>query len=174
MTPRIDSKDDDCNAICGLGPRHDRALPRFIQFLQLTDNQQVGLHYIVSLTNESYGSATSISRIKDSLNTGWKGIKNNDEWTPPVRINNPTTDTGMRKANATFVILGNASWTVLASSLTVHLARNSDLNGVVTSIKQMEDRFNKRYHYPYVLLNEEPFDQKFKEYVSLLPFTIID
>lgn len=42
-------------------------------------------------------------------------------------------------------------------------ARNGDLNGVVTSIKQMEDRFNKKFQYPYVFLNEEPFDEGFKK-----------
>lgn len=26
-----------------------------------------------------------------------------------------------------------------------------------------EDRFNKKYKYPYVFLNEEPFSQEFKE-----------
>ena len=165
MNTRTDSKDDDRYAICGPRPRHDRALAPFHLFLELDGIRQVGLHYIVSLTNESYGSATSISRIKDTLNTGWKGVKNNDEWTPPAQINNPTTDTGIRKANATFVILGKAHQTTQLSLLTATLARNSDLNGVITSIKQMEDRFNKKYHYPYVLLNEEPFTQKFKEYV---------
>lgn len=47
------------------------------------------------------------------------------------------------------------------------LARNGDLPGVVKSIKQMEDRFNKRFHYPYVFLNEEAFSDKFKECVTL-------
>ena len=42
-------------------------------------------------------------------------------------------------------------------------ARNGDLNGVVTSVKQMEDRFNKKFQYPYVFLNEEPFDEGFKK-----------
>ena len=55
------------------------------------------------------------------------------------------------RANATFVIL----------------ARNSDLAGTVRSIREIEDRFNRRYRYPYVFLNDEPFDDKFKEYVPV-------
>jgi alpha 1,2-mannosyltransferase len=47
------------------------------------------------------------------------------------------------------------------------LARNGDLPGVVKSMKQMEDRFNKRFRYPYVFLNEEPFTDQFKECVTL-------
>ena len=43
-------------------------------------------------------------------------------------------------------------------------ARNTDLNGVVTSMKQMEDRFNKKFQYPYVFLNDQPFNDAFKKY----------
>ena len=28
-----------------------------------------------------------------------------------------------------------------------------------------EDRFNKKYNYPYVFLNEEPFSEQFKQCV---------
>jgi alpha 1,2-mannosyltransferase len=45
------------------------------------------------------------------------------------------------------------------------LARNGDLPGVVKSLKQMEDRFNKRFRYPYVFVNEEAFTDQFKECV---------
>lgn len=51
-----------------------------------------------------------------------------------------------RRANATFVIL----------------ARNTDLQGVIGSIREIEDRFNRQYNYPYVLLNEEEFTEDFK------------
>jgi alpha 1,2-mannosyltransferase len=53
-----------------------------------------------------------------------------------------------------------------ANASIVILARNSDLTGVMKSIKQMEDRFNKRFRYPYVLLNEEQFTDQFKECVA--------
>lgn len=52
------------------------------------------------------------------------------------------------RANATFVIL----------------ARNSDLDGVIQSVRSVEDRFNHKYRYPYVFLNEEPFDDQFVRY----------
>ena len=77
----------------------------------------------------------------------------------------PVNGSNSRKANATFVLL----------------ARNSDLPGVMSSMKQMgeqlrlflpvayrsltsttEDRFNKKYNYPYVFLNEQPFTEEFK------------
>jgi alpha 1,2-mannosyltransferase len=46
------------------------------------------------------------------------------------------------------------------------LARNSDLDGLRNAMRNMEDRFNKNYHYPWVFLNDEPFDEKFKEYTT--------
>jgi alpha 1,2-mannosyltransferase len=55
-----------------------------------------------------------------------------------------------------------------ANATIVMLARNGDIQGAVKSMKQMEDRFNKRFRYPYVFLNEEPFSDQFKEYVTLV------
>ncbi|KAE9397173.1 glycosyl transferase [Gymnopus androsaceus JB14] len=50
-----------------------------------------------------------------------------------------------RKANATFLTL----------------ARNSDLEGVIHSMKQVEGRFNKDRHYPWTFLNDQPFTEEF-------------
>lgn len=47
------------------------------------------------------------------------------------------------------------------------LARNSDLKGVIQSMREVEDRFNSKFNYPWVLLNEEPFTPEFKK--SVLP-----
>ena len=51
------------------------------------------------------------------------------------------------RANATFVML----------------ARNSDIDDAVRSIRAIEDRFNTRHGYPYVFLNEVPFTEDFKK-----------
>jgi alpha 1,2-mannosyltransferase len=56
-----------------------------------------------------------------------------------------------RRANATFVIL----------------ARNSDLEGALLSVRALEDRFNRRFGYPYVFLNEEEFSDHFKRWVLI-------
>lgn len=47
-------------------------------------------------------------------------------------------------------------------------ARNSDLWSFADSMKQMEDRFNWWANYDYVFLNEEPFDDAFKEHTQRL------
>ena len=106
---------------------------------------QLGLHFILSISHEGYGNATSLGRIKSSL-TGQldpsREVPDEYRWSaatpPPIST---------RKANATIVML----------------ARNSDLKGIMKSMKQMEDRFNKQFQYPYTFLNEEPFSGQFKE-----------
>ncbi|KAF7355951.1 Glycosyltransferase family 15 protein [Mycena venus] len=55
-----------------------------------------------------------------------------------------------------------------ASAVIVILARNRDLRGVVSSITQFEAKFNHKFGYPYVFLNEVPFTEEFKKEVSAL------
>ncbi|TFK78397.1 glycosyltransferase family 15 protein, partial [Polyporus arcularius HHB13444] len=46
------------------------------------------------------------------------------------------------------------------------LARNSDVDNAVRSARRLEDRFNKKFGYPWLFLNEEPFSEEFKTRVS--------
>ncbi|KAJ1977841.1 hypothetical protein H4R33_006128 [Dimargaris cristalligena] len=48
----------------------------------------------------------------------------------------------------------------------VSVTRNQDLHELRGAIRQMEDRFNHRYHYPYVFLSDEPFTDEFKETIG--------
>ncbi len=100
------------------------------------------------MSHEAYGSATSISRL---LNNNKAPHALHD--VVPEQYHSPEPPFVLdRRANATIVML----------------ARNGDIQGVIKSIKQMEDRFNKRFRYPYVFLNEQPFSDVFIEYVTLL------
>jgi alpha 1,2-mannosyltransferase len=38
----------------------------------------------------------------------------------------------------------------------------SDIRGAVQSVRELEDRFNHRYHYPWIFLNDKPFSDEFK------------
>ncbi|TBU40000.1 glycosyltransferase family 15 protein [Dichomitus squalens] len=46
------------------------------------------------------------------------------------------------------------------------LVRNSELEGALRSVTQLEDRFNHLFGYPWVFLNEVPFTDEFKEKMS--------
>jgi alpha 1,2-mannosyltransferase len=55
-------------------------------------------------------------------------------------------------ANATFIIL----------------ARNSEKDGLIQSITQLEKMFNSKYHYPYVVLNDDHFTEEFMNTINNL------
>ena len=50
----------------------------------------------------------------------------------------------------------------------VTLARNSDIWEISKSIRQVEDRFNHRYNYDWVFLNDKEFDDEFKRVTTNL------
>ena len=50
-----------------------------------------------------------------------------------------------------------------ANAAFVVLARNSELEGVIQSLKSIERHFNRWYHYPYVFLNDGEFNATFKD-----------
>lgn len=56
---------------------------------------------------------------------------------------------GTRRANATLLML----------------ARNNELEKAMQSVRELEEKFNRQFGYPWVFLNNMPFSQEFKEYV---------
>ncbi|KAJ5832792.1 glycolipid 2-alpha-mannosyltransferase [Penicillium riverlandense] len=50
----------------------------------------------------------------------------------------------------------------------VTLARNGDLWDLISSIRSVEDRFNRNYHYDWVFLNDVDFDDEFKKLTTAL------
>ncbi|AET40111.1 alpha-1,2-mannosyltransferase KTR1 Ecym_5352 [Eremothecium cymbalariae DBVPG len=60
-----------------------------------------------------------------------------------------------------------ASWNKEKAAF-VTLARNSDLYSLLPSILSVEDRFNHRFHYDWVFLNDEPFSDEFKRVTSAM------
>jgi alpha 1,2-mannosyltransferase len=84
---------------------------------------------------------------------------------------------GERATSARF--LRNAAWGLqwslpsVAKSQKVRatfvvLARNTNIWGIANSIQQAEDRFNKRYNYDWVFLNDEDFTDEFKNVTTSL------
>ncbi|CRG89975.1 hypothetical protein PISL3812_07015 [Talaromyces islandicus] len=50
-----------------------------------------------------------------------------------------------------------------ANAAIISLVRNSELDGMLASMRQFESSFNARYSYPWVFFNNEPFSDEFKE-----------
>ncbi|KAJ2552999.1 hypothetical protein EV175_003100 [Coemansia sp. RSA 1933] len=53
-----------------------------------------------------------------------------------------------------------------ANAAFVVLVRNRELDAFLRTLRQLEERFNHRYHYPYVFLNDKPFTQRFMRTVA--------
>jgi hypothetical protein len=123
------------------------------------------LHFILTFSNETYGQATSFDSIKSHVYGGAvdEDIPGNELLLDHDAATEYTSPAGSSPSSTTYIADNGER----ASAAFVVLARNSDIKGIVPSIKQMEDRFNKKYKYPYVFLNDKEFDEKFKKYVSL-------
>ncbi|KAI5846036.1 nucleotide-diphospho-sugar transferase [Tricharina praecox] len=55
-----------------------------------------------------------------------------------------------------------------ANATFVTLARNNDIWEIAKSIRMVEDRFNRKFHYDWVFLNDQPFDDDFKKVTTAL------
>ncbi|KAL7318131.1 hypothetical protein PS15m_004392 [Mucor circinelloides] len=50
----------------------------------------------------------------------------------------------------------------------VVLVRNSELDGIASTMLQLEKTFNSKFNYPYVFLNDDEFTEEFKQSTSVL------
>lgn len=62
------------------------------------------------------------------------------------------TDTSLPRVKAAFVVL----------------ARNSELYALRSSMRYLEERFNHKYNYPWIFLNEQPFTEEFKNLTAMM------
>lgn len=134
--------------------------------LQLITQSQVAIHYLLTFAHENYGRITSLDNIKHHLQFP-------DSHTDPPLANSSSLRATTSSPPSTGVIPTDPSSSspslptdTRANATFVFLCRNKDLNGVVTSVQQMEDRFNRKFGYPWVFLNDEPFTDEFKRYAA--------
>ncbi|EPQ52981.1 glycosyl transferase, partial [Gloeophyllum trabeum ATCC 11539] len=125
----------------------------------------IALHSILTFTHAGYSRATSLSSLLSpaaSASPDKVPAEYFQDVVPDYAVGlpnaNPDPNTNhnghllVRKANATLLML----------------ARNSDLEGAVKSVREVEDRFNRKFGYPWVFLNEEEFSEGFKKRISVL------
>ncbi|EAU31895.1 glycolipid 2-alpha-mannosyltransferase [Aspergillus terreus NIH2624] len=101
-------------------------------------------NYKDTLTSSSSSSSHSISSPGSS--NGQSAV------VPKPDVSSGSAGASSERVNATFVTL----------------ARNSDVWEIAKSIRQVEDRFNRNYHYDWVFLNDKPFDDTFKKVTTSL------
>ncbi|KAF3936162.1 hypothetical protein ABW19_dt0202245 [Dactylella cylindrospora] len=100
-----------------------------------------------TLPKSDLGSGTP----KQDSDTGLGNDPTVQGTTPNTHELPPATSNGKR-ANAAFITL----------------ARNSDTWDIAKSIRHIEDRFNRKFNYDWVFLNDQPFDENFKKVTTRL------
>jgi hypothetical protein len=50
----------------------------------------------------------------------------------------------------------------------IALVRNSELRDMAQSMRELEETFNRKFKYPWIFFNDEPFEEKFKRITSSL------
>ncbi|ODV94972.1 hypothetical protein PACTADRAFT_50808 [Pachysolen tannophilus NRRL Y-2460] len=113
---------------------------------------------IFSSERSSLSSSSSSNSNSNSLgNIVSNAVKNNQPF-GKSGVDNVVSDTSLtnsneyQRENATFVTL----------------CRNSDLWQMMNAIKRIEDRFNRKFKYDWVFLNNEEFSDQFKRLTSSL------
>ncbi|EIN06518.1 alpha-1,2-mannosyltransferase [Punctularia strigosozonata HHB-11173 SS5] len=119
----------------------------------------VALHSLLSVTHEEYGRATSLSKLASQ----WPSISGHKD--PPKAV--PDDYYIDAKIDAKTGELLPVS-TPRMNATILMLARNSDTDSVIKSVRELEDRFNRKFGYPWTFMNEEPFTEDFKKRVSVL------
>ena len=76
-----------------------------------------------------------------------------------LNIHGQSIHRGPKESHA--LIEGNSAGRARAAILV--LARNEDCDSVLLSMQRMEHRFNNKFQYPYVFLNNAPFEAVFQE-----------
>ncbi|KAH9933691.1 glycosyltransferase family 15 protein [Amylocystis lapponica] len=112
----------------------------------------LGIHSILSFTHEDYGRATSFSNIASKMPWSSGSFESFEKVPEEYFVPRPNTTImgDGRRANATLLML----------------ARNSDVDSAVRSVRELEDRFNSKFRYPWLFLNEVPFSDEFKRRIG--------
>lgn len=114
-------------------------------------NQQLDLsNYVASKKAMMVGTTGSASGDSEASDNESKDKE--DSSASSLSEQQPMSVASYERANATFVTL----------------ARNQDLPELLKSIRQVEDRFNNRFHYSWVFLNDQEFNDEFKEVTSAM------
>lgn len=112
----------------------------------LLSNKNKDQKPVDSVNTAHTGDTANTAHTGDTLNT-----VDTSKQSPAISRPPSLTPSGDR-VNATFVTL----------------ARNSDVWDIAKSIREVEDRFNRNYHYDWVFLNDQPFDDTFKKVTTSL------
>ncbi|BGP43134.1 hypothetical protein JCM10449v2_007158 [Rhodotorula kratochvilovae] len=117
------------------------------------------IHLAALSRSDTYARHASVDALRSRLGLGSDGM-------PLQQSAALAKATGGRGTGAQEWTDGGAVNSTRANAAFVILARNSDVWEILESIRGIEDRFNRKYNYPYVFLNDQPFNEEFKRHTS--------
>lgn len=140
---------------------------------------QIALHSILAFTHEEYGRATALSNIASQLSWPHRNGTGDFEsleketltsaWAPEATQTETETETGVDDAEDSATsddspsdTLPSADTPRKANATLLMLARNSELEKAAQSVRELEEKFNFRFNYPWIFLNEVEFSDEFK------------
>ncbi|GAA6053243.1 hypothetical protein JCM3770_002674 [Rhodotorula araucariae] len=113
------------------------------------------IHLAAVSRSDTYARHASVEALKSRLGLGSDGM--------PLQ---ESATAGGRGAGTSNSLDGASVNSTRANAAFVILARNSDVWEILESVRGIEDRFNRKYNYPYVFLNDQPFSDEFKRHTS--------
>jgi alpha 1,2-mannosyltransferase len=112
---------------------------------------------------ESSHSGTPQEQSQQQLKDSQNGVTDEDSNSLKSQIANHASSF----SDDSSVVLPVAGY-VRENATFVSLVRNKEIWSMAESIRSVEDRFNHKYHYDWVFLNEEEFTEEFKTLVTTL------
>lgn len=102
--------------------------------------------------------------LSETIPTTKKHVADPTHWLKHNSNNKHAEDTGpgLLKSVPSFGHLSAKPRAALIS-----LVRNSELSGLMQSMRQLEFQWNRKYHYPWIFFNDEPFSDEFKVWRGL-------
>ncbi|KAK4053756.1 hypothetical protein OIV83_001412 [Microbotryomycetes sp. JL201] len=108
----------------------------------------------------SYASETWW-RDRPNLGKGWRNLPQNEDLLDPPMTKDPQT--GMLVPPDVYPAALNPY--KRANAALVALVRNGEKDAMQNSMRSVEAKFNRKFGYPWVFMNDEPFTEEFKKAV---------
>ncbi|KAK4058920.1 hypothetical protein OIO90_000366 [Microbotryomycetes sp. JL221] len=100
-------------------------------------------------------------RERPSLGQGWRNLPQNEDLLDPPMTKDPQS--GMLMPPDVYPAALNPY--KRANAALVALVRNGEKDAMQNSMRSVEAKFNRKFGYPWVFMNDEPFTEEFKQAV---------
>lgn len=142
---------------------------RYLRYILFAFFGLIVLYVISSSSSQQFPSATDLLNSGISKGNNGKPAPQSDATKhDPVKSVEPSQGQETTTPNPPPSLPPAAAPGEKMNATFVSLARNADVWEIARSIRQVEDRFNRKYHYDWVFLNDKPFDSTFKKVTSAL------